>query len=32
MFLGYVASPQSDKTGKYWQTDFIGKDGFRKGL
>lgn len=28
--LGYVASPQSDKTGKYWQTDFIGKDGLEK--
>ena len=28
--LGYVAPPQSDKSGKYWQTDFIGKDGLEK--
>ena len=28
--FSYVVSPQSDKTGKYWQTDFIGKDGLEK--
>ena len=28
--LGYVSSPTQDKTGKYWQTEFIGKDGLEK--
>lgn len=28
--LGYVALPKSDKSGNYWQTDFIGKDGLEK--
>lgn len=28
--LGYVTYPTKDKTGKYWQTEFIGKDGLEK--
>lgn len=28
--LGYVSSPTQDKTGKYWQANFIGKDGLEK--
>lgn len=28
--LGYVSSPATDKKGKYWQTEFIGKDGLEK--
>ncbi len=28
--LGYVSSPSTDSTGKYWQTEFIGKDGLEK--
>lgn len=28
--LGYVSYPSTDKTGVYWQTDFIGKDGLEK--
>ncbi len=28
--LGYVSSPAQDKKGKYWQTDFVGKDGLEK--
>ncbi|MBP9803241.1 MAG: hypothetical protein KBD14_02960, partial [Candidatus Pacebacteria bacterium] len=28
--LGYVALPQTDKSGNYWQTDFVGKDGIEK--
>lgn len=28
--LGYVSSPSMDSTGKYWQTEFIGKDGLEK--
>ncbi|MCX6747889.1 MAG: penicillin-binding transpeptidase domain-containing protein, partial [Candidatus Nomurabacteria bacterium] len=28
--LGYVSSPSQDKSGKYWQTEFIGKDGLEK--
>ena len=28
--LGYVSYPAQDKTGRYWQTDFIGKDGLEK--
>ena len=28
--LGYVSSPTKDKSGKYWQTDYIGKDGLEK--
>lgn len=28
--LGYVSSPIKDKTGKYWQANFIGKDGLEK--
>ncbi len=28
--LGYVASPKSDKSGNYWQADFVGKDGLEK--
>ena len=28
--LGYVSYPAQDKTGNYWQTDFIGKDGLEK--
>ncbi|MFA5778462.1 MAG: penicillin-binding transpeptidase domain-containing protein [Candidatus Paceibacterota bacterium] len=28
--LGYVSYPTQDKTGNYWQGDFIGKDGLEK--
>lgn len=28
--LGYVSYPAKDKTGNYWQEDFIGKDGLEK--
>lgn len=28
--LGYVSYPIKDKTGNYWQEDFIGKDGLEK--
>lgn len=28
--LGYVSSPAQDSKGKYWQTDFVGKDGLEK--
>ena len=28
--LGYVSYPQKDKTGNFWQEDFIGKDGLEK--
>ncbi|MEK7588646.1 MAG: penicillin-binding transpeptidase domain-containing protein [Patescibacteria group bacterium] len=28
--LGYVSSPTQDSKGKYWQTEFIGKDGLEK--
>ncbi|MCF7833940.1 MAG: hypothetical protein K9L98_03535 [Candidatus Pacebacteria bacterium] len=28
--LGYVSYPAKDKSGKFWQTDFIGKDGLEK--
>ncbi len=28
--LGYVSYPAQDKTGNYWQTEFIGKDGLEK--
>lgn len=28
--LGYVTSPATDKKGKYWQTEFMGKDGLEK--
>ncbi len=28
--LGYVSYPTRDKTGNYWQEDFIGKDGLEK--
>lgn len=28
--LGYVSYPTQDKTGNYWQEDFIGKDGLEK--
>lgn len=28
--VGYVTSPTKDKSGKYWQTDFIGKEGLEK--
>ncbi len=28
--LGYVSYPAKDKTGTYWQTEFIGKDGLEK--
>lgn len=28
--LGYVTYPSKDKTGNYWQTEFIGKDGLEK--
>ncbi len=28
--LGYVSSPIKDASGKYWQTEFIGKDGLEK--
>lgn len=27
LLLGYVSAPAKDKTGKYWQDNFIGKDG-----
>lgn len=28
--LGYVSYPEMDKSGNYWQEDFIGKDGLEK--
>src|SRR3989344_2963950 len=28
--LGYVSYPMQDKSGNYWQTDFVGKDGLEK--
>ncbi len=28
--LGYVSSPIQDKMGRYWQTEFMGKDGLEK--
>ena len=28
--LGYVSYPMQDKSGNYWQSDFIGKDGLEK--
>ena len=28
--LGYVTYPTQDKSGNYWQTEFIGKDGLEK--
>jgi len=28
--LGYVAYPAKDKSGNFWQTEFIGKDGLEK--
>ncbi|HEU0085833.1 MAG TPA: penicillin-binding transpeptidase domain-containing protein [Candidatus Paceibacterota bacterium] len=28
--LGYLSYPTKDKSGKYWQTDFIGKEGLEK--
>ncbi len=28
--LGYVGYPAKDKTGNYWQTEFVGKDGLEK--
>ncbi|MFA6524017.1 MAG: penicillin-binding transpeptidase domain-containing protein [Candidatus Paceibacterota bacterium] len=28
--LGYVSYPMKDKTGNYWQNEFIGKDGLEK--
>ncbi len=28
--LGYVSYPAKDKSNKYWQTEFIGKDGLEK--
>lgn len=28
--LGYVSGPAQDKSGKYWQTEFIGKEGLEK--
>jgi len=28
--LGYVSSPSQDSKGKYWQTEFLGKDGLEK--
>lgn len=28
--LGYVSYPSQDKTGRYWQSEFIGKDGLEK--
>ena len=28
--LGYVSYPMKDKTGNYWQDEFIGKDGLEK--
>ncbi|MDQ3245128.1 MAG: penicillin-binding transpeptidase domain-containing protein [bacterium] len=28
--LGYVTYPSKDKTGNYWQTEFMGKDGLEK--
>ena len=28
--LGYVSYPAKDKTGRYWQTEFVGKDGLEK--
>jgi len=28
--LGYISYPMQDKTGNYWQSEFIGKDGLEK--
>ena len=28
--LGYISYPMKDKTGNYWQSEFIGKDGLEK--
>ena len=28
--LGYVSYPMQDKTGNYWQSEFVGKDGLEK--
>ena len=28
--LGYISYPKQDKTGNYWQSEFIGKDGLEK--
>ena len=28
--LGYVSYPMQDKSGNYWQSEFIGKDGLEK--
>ncbi|MES2315384.1 MAG: penicillin-binding transpeptidase domain-containing protein [Patescibacteria group bacterium] len=28
--LGYVSYPAKDKSGNYWQTEFVGKDGLEK--
>jgi len=28
--LGYVSYPMKDKTGNYWQSEFVGKDGLEK--
>ena len=28
--LGYVSYPKQDKTGNYWQSEFIGRDGLEK--
>ncbi len=28
--LGYVSSPSKDKSGNYWQSEYIGKDGLEK--
>jgi penicillin-binding protein 2 len=28
--LGYVSYPMQDKSGNYWQSDFIGKDGLEE--
>ena len=28
--LGYVSYPMQDKSGNYWQNEFIGKDGLEK--
>ena len=30
LLLGYVSSPAKDSSGKYWQDNFIGKDGVEK--
>lgn len=28
--LGYVSSPAKDKSGRFWQTEYVGKDGLEK--